>query len=76
MCQNVYFDVLDDIVDKDNNKKHVTIKIKPIDVKSTFYAEYNINSNVKNAKFEIIEFQNTKTFLLKDMLLIGLKKFL
>ena len=68
--------MLDDIVDKDNNKKHVTIKIKLIDVKSTSYAEYNINSNVKNAKFEIIEFQNTKKFLLKDMLLIGLKKFL
>ena len=68
--------MLDDIVDKDNNKKHVTIKIKLIDVKSTSYAEYNINSNVKNAKSEIIEFQNTKTFLLKDMLLIGLKKFL
>ena len=68
--------MLDDIVDKDKNKKHVTIKIKLIDVKSTSYAEYNINYNVKNAKFEIIEFQNTKTFLLKDMLLIGLKNFL
>ena len=31
--KNVYYDVLDDIVDKYNNTKHNTIKMKPIDVK-------------------------------------------
>ena len=35
----VYFDVLDDVVDKYNNTVHRTIKMKPIDVKSDSYAE-------------------------------------
>ena len=50
---NVYLDVLDDIVDKDNNTFHTTIKMKPIDVKSDSYAECNVDSNEKNHKFEI-----------------------
>ena len=32
--QNVYYDVLDDVVKKCNNTKHSTIKMKPIDVKN------------------------------------------
>ena len=39
--KNVYFDVLDDIVNKYNNSVHRTIKVKPIDVTSDSYAEYN-----------------------------------
>ena len=35
---NVYFDVLDDIVDKYNNTLHRTIKMKPIDVTDDSYA--------------------------------------
>ena len=35
VSKNVYFDVLDDIVDKYNNTYHRTIKIKPIDIKSS-----------------------------------------
>ena len=31
--KNVYYDVLDDVVNKYNNTKHSTIKTKPIDVK-------------------------------------------
>ena len=30
--KNVYYDVLDDIVNEYNNTKHSTIKMKPIDV--------------------------------------------
>ena len=37
--KNVYFDVLDDIVNKYNNTVHRTIKTKPIDVTDDFYAE-------------------------------------
>ena len=33
--KNVYYDVLDDLVNKYNNTKHSTIKIKPTDVKDT-----------------------------------------
>ena len=39
--KNVYFDVLDDIVNKYNNTFHKTIKMKPIDIKSDSFAEYN-----------------------------------
>ena len=31
--KNVYYDVLDDVVNKYNNTKHSTIKMKPIDVR-------------------------------------------
>ena len=37
--KNVYFDVLDDFVNKYNNTVHRTIKMKPTDVKSDSYAE-------------------------------------
>ena len=45
------FDILDDIVNKSNNKYHRTIKMKPTDVKSNSYAEYNVDSNDKDPKF-------------------------
>ena len=50
--KNVYFDVLDVIVDKYNNTYHRTIKMKPIDVKYDSYAEYNIDCNDKDPKFK------------------------
>ena len=31
--KNVYYDVLDDVVNKYNNTKHSTIKMKPINVR-------------------------------------------
>ena len=37
--QNIYFDSLDDIVNKYNHTVHGTIKMKPIDVTSDSYAE-------------------------------------
>ena len=43
ISKNVYFDMLDNIVDKYNNTVHETIKMKPIDVASDSYAEYNEN---------------------------------
>ena len=53
VSNNVYFDVLDDIVNKYNNTVHRTIKMKPIDVISDFYAEYNEDSNEKDPKFKV-----------------------
>ena len=53
ISENVYFDVLDKIVDKYNNTYHRTIKMKPIDVKSDSFAEYNKESNEKDPKFKI-----------------------
>ena len=38
VSKNIYFDALDDIVNKYNNTVHKTIIIKPIDVTSDSYA--------------------------------------
>ena len=48
--KNVYFNVLNDIVHEYNNTYHKTIKMKPIDVKSASFAEYNEESNEKDPK--------------------------
>ena len=51
--------------------------MKPIDVKSDSFAEYNEESNEKDSKFKVGDHvRSTKIFLLKDMLLIGVKRFL
>ena len=52
ISKNVYFDVLDDIVNKYNNTVHRTIKMKPIDVASDSYA-YNEDTNKKDPKFKV-----------------------
>ena len=53
VSKNVYFDVLEFIADKYNNTFRTTIKMKPIDVTSDSYAEYNIDSNEKDSKFKV-----------------------
>ena len=53
ISKSIYFDVLDDIVDKYNNTVHKTIKMKPIDVTGDSYAEYNENFNKKDPKFKV-----------------------
>ena len=55
ISKNVYFDVLDDIVDEYNNIYHRTIKMKPIDVKNDSFAEYNEESNEKDPKFKVVD---------------------
>ena len=57
ISKNVYFDVLDNIVNKYNNTVHRTNKRKPIDVTDD-YAEYNedsteLNSNKKDPRFKV-----------------------
>ena len=73
ISKNVYFDVLDDIVNKYNNAVHKTIKMKPIDVIDDSYAEYNEDFNKKVG--DDVWISKYKTFLLKDMLQIGQNKF-
>ena len=53
VSKNVYFNVLDDIVNKCNNTVHRTIKMKPIDVTSDSYAKYNENSNETKPRFKV-----------------------
>ena len=52
VSKNYYFDVLDDIVNRYNNTVHGTIKMKPIEVTSDSYTEYNEDSNVTKPKFK------------------------
>ena len=40
ISKNVYFDVLEDVVNKYNNTVHKTIKMKPIEATDDFFAEY------------------------------------
>ena len=64
----IYFNVLDDIVKKYNNTVHRTIKMKPIDVTSDSYAEYNEDFNEKDPKFKVgdyVRFQNKKDVFTK-----------
>ena len=53
ISKNVYFDVLDDIVNKYNNAVHKTIKMKPINVTDDSFVEYNEESNKKDPKFKV-----------------------
>ena len=84
ISKNVYIDKLDDIVNEYNNIYHRTIKMKPVDVKdNTYIASIELHSskevNIKILDLKLVimqEFPNTKIFLLKDTLQIGLKKLL
>ena len=77
--KNVFFYALDNIVNKCNNTVHRAIKMKLIDVKSDYYAEYNEDLTKKIPYLKLVfvsEYQNTKTFLRNYILKIGQKKFL
>ena len=74
------------IVNKYNNTIHRTIKMKPIEVTNDYYPKdssrklrsMELHSNKKDPLklVTMLEFQNIKIFLLKDIFQIGQKKFL
>ena len=51
-AKNVYYDVLDDVVNKYNNIKHSTIKMKPIDVNNNKRV-YIDEHNEKDSRFKV-----------------------
>ena len=51
--KNVYYDVLDDIVNEYNNTKHNTIKMKPKDVKYDNKRVYIDEHNKKSARYNV-----------------------
>ena len=51
--KNVYIDNLADIVNKYNYTYHSTIKMKPVDVKSSTYIDFNKQNDKEDAKFEV-----------------------
>ena len=68
ISKNVYIDVLDDIVYSYNNTVHRTIKIKPIDVTSDYYAKYSEKTNKKSPKFKVndhVKISNYKNIFAK-----------
>ena len=52
VSKNVYIDKLDDIVNKLNNTYHRTIKMKPVDIKSSTFIDFGVENNEKYPKFE------------------------
>ena len=62
--KNVYYDVLDDVLNKYNNTKHSAIKMKPIDVKNNKrvyidehnekYSRFKVGDRVRISKFKNI----------------------
>ena len=53
VSKNIYFDVLDDIVNKYNNTFHRTIKMKPTDVKSDSYADLKTITDIDISSFAL-----------------------
>ena len=53
ISKNVYIDKLDDIVNKYNNTYHSTIKMKPVDVKSSTYVDSSKEISNKDPKYKI-----------------------
>ena len=53
ISKNVHIDKLDDIVRKDNNAYHTSIKMKPVDVKANTYIDFKKNVNDKDPKFKV-----------------------
>ena len=51
--KNVYIDKLDDMVNEYNNTHHITIKMKPVDVKDDTYIDFKKEVNDKDPKFKV-----------------------
>ena len=60
--KNVYYNVLNDIVETYNNTFHSSIKMKPINVENDSFAEYNEESNEKDSKFKISDHVRVSKF--------------
>ena len=53
ISKNVYIDKLDVIVNTYRNIYHSTIKMKPIDVNSSTYIDFNKGNNKEDRKFKV-----------------------
>ena len=78
VSKNVYFDVLDDIVNKCNNTVHRTIKMNQLTLHLILMLHAVKILMKKNLHLELVimlGYRNIKTFLLKDIPKIVQKKF-
>ena len=81
VSKNVYIDKLDHIVNEYNRTYHKTIKMKPADVKDNTYINFGkeVNDKDPDPTFEVgdhVRISKYKNIFAKDILQIGLKKFL
>ena len=53
ISKKVYIDKLADIVKEHNNTYYTTIKLKPVDVKSSTYIDFNKENNEEDPKLEV-----------------------
>ena len=74
MSKNMYIDKLDDIVNKYNNTYHSTIKMNPVDVKSSTYIDSSKEINIKDPIFnigDIVRISKYKSIFAKAMFQVG-----
>ena len=55
VSKNVYINILDDLVNKYNNTYHSTIKIKPVDVKSSMFIDFDKKNNMEDPKVKVVD---------------------
>ena len=53
ISKTVYIDKLSDIVNKYNNNYYSTIKMKPVDARSSTYMGFNKENNKEDPKFRV-----------------------
>ena len=53
VSKNMHINKLDDILNKNNNTYHSTIKIEPVDVKSSTYIDFDKKNNKEDSKFKV-----------------------
>ena len=51
--KNVYVHKLDDVVNEYNRTYNKTIKMKPVDLKSSTYIDFGVENNDKDPKIEV-----------------------
>ena len=69
VSKNMYFDKLDNIVDEYNNTYHITIIMKPIDVKYNTYINTDQEINNKDPNFKVgdhVRISKYKNIFAKD----------
>ena len=74
MSKNMYIDKLDDIVNKYNNTYDSTIKMNPVDVKSSTYIDSSKEINIKDPIFnigDIVRISKYKSIFAKALFQIG-----
>ena len=62
VSKNMYTDKLDDIVNECNNTYHITIKVKPVDVKDNTYIDFKKEANDKDPKFKVDDYARTSKY--------------